>query len=1275
MDHSALNKSVSQYRVCNFCEAMCGVHVNYDPSAASPEKTITVKPDPRDPFSKGSMCPKAPVLGPLHVDENRLRWPVKRTESGWAEISWDEAYSTIEEKLKAIRDRHGSDAIATYLGNPIVHNLGMLLFAKTLTGAIGSRNVYSATSMDQLPHHFAAHFMFGHEFRIPVPDIDRTDHMIVMGANPIASNGSIMTSAGVTERLHAIQKRGGKFVVIDPRKTETAKVASEHHFIRPGTDVFFLLAFLHIIFRDGRVRLGRLSAYLRDFDQLEPLAATFTPGAVTPIIGLDATTIERLAQEFLDRKRAVLYGRMGLSTQPHGGLCHWLINCINIVTGNFDSPGGMMFPSPAIELVRTKTQPDSVGRWQGRTSGLGEFYGELPVSGMTDEFLTDGEGQARAFVTICGNPVLSTPGGSRLDEALENVDFMVSIDNYINETTRHADIILPTPTGLEVDHYDLIFNTISVSNNAKFSEALFPTMDGRPYDWQVLKELSRRLSPSGLSLFDRWTTPRRLVNWGLMLGPYGKLSHPKRWFNGLTLGKVIASEHGISLGPLRSRVPDGLTTPDRKIHMAPDIMLARLRQIHDDEFPALVRKGEQQRQADDFTLVGRRNVNTNNSWMHQFEKLSRSKLVRCTVMMSPEDADRISTKDGDDVQVTSRVGAITLPVEVTDTMMQGVVSIPHGFGHTRPGTRIPIAEAKPGVSVNDITDPMRVDPLTGNAAFSGLQVTIKSLVAASRDVEVEGKPLTVIYGSRTGNAEFIAQDVAKEAVRHGMVAAVLPMDEIGLEQLSQAERVLVICSTYGEGDMPDNAQQLWEEALSPSAHRLENTAYSVLVLGDTSYETFCQAGRDWDQKLSELGARRLADRIDCDVDYVDAAAGWIETALPIISETGDQTVTITAGSQAGGKAARQYNRDNPLIAELTEKRLLTKTGSTKATYHYELSHPGLGTHYEAGDVINVIPRNRRELVDDLLQVMAADGDIRLDGFDRTLRERLTEDVEIRTPSRALVVFIAENSGDKTLQDLLKADEPRALTDFLADHDILDLLKLYPNAKPDMATLIDMLRPLTPRSYSISSSPNAHEDEVYLTVATVRYEAGGRQHHGVGSTYLADMVELGELVQCYFVSNRSFSLPEDGDCPIIMVGPGTGIAPFLAFLEEHEVRSGKGDTWLFFGDRNAATDFLYEAELNAYLSRGGLTRLDLAFSRDQKSKIYVQARMRENGAELFAWLERGARFYVCGDAKNMAKDVNLALCDIIERHGGFSSTEAHAYVDKLKRDKRYLSDVY
>ncbi len=1227
----------TQFRVCNLCEAMCGIAVTVDGDK------ITVKPDADDPFSKGSMCPKAPALSALHTDPDRLRYPVKKVGDDWEQIGWVEAYELVETGLKAALKTHGPNSVGSYLGNPIVHNLGMLLFVKTLTGAIRSKNVFSATSMDQLPHHFAAHYMFGHEFRIPVPDIDRTDHMIIMGANPIASNGSIMTSAGVTERLRKIEQRGGKVVVIDPRRTETAKIASEHHFIKPGRDVYFLLAFLHILFRDGHIKLGDLAPHMKGFEALEGLVAAYTPETAASLSGLDTKTIETLIAEFAAQPRAVLYGRMGLSTQPHGGLCHWLINLINIVSGNFDQAGGMMFPSPAIELVRGSKGHAPVGRWKSRVRGLPEFYGELPVSTMAEEMEVEGEGQIKAFLTICGNPVLSSPGGKRLDTLLPKMDFMVSIDNYINETTRHADVILPTPSGLEVDHYDMIFNIISVSNNAKFSQTMMPVADDRPFDWQVLKELTARIRGKK-TLFERIATPRRIVNLGLAFGRYGWLSNPKRLFSGLSLRKLITSEHGINLGPLQPRIPEGLHTADGKIDLTPPVFLERLAALEPEKDDASLR------------LIGRRNVSTNNSWMHQFEKLSKSRQVRCTVMINTDDARALDIEDGDTVRVTGRTDAITLPAEVTDTMMSGVLSIPHGFGHTREGTRLRHAESKPGVSVNDITDHLRVDPLTGNAAFSGQPVQVERIASARIDRLSEGKPLTVLYASQTGNAEALAHDLAKQAEAHGMVATVRDMAETSLGELANAARLLVICATYGEGDQPDTAVDLWQEAAQAMDGALGDVPFSVLALGDHSYEHFAKAGRDWDAKLEQLGGARLAPVVCADADYDATFEAWAAHALPAISMLGDQSQMGKAQSTTQDKAAR-YNRRNPAQGTLMFKRKLTSDGSTKEVMHYEISLDSAGMTYTAGDTLNIIPENDPDLVSALLKEMGCEGNERIGDHHDSLRDLLTHHFEIRTPSAALLECLELHEDDEAIWG----------------HDILDLVRAHRDKIGEMEHLAALLRPLAVRSYSISSGPARHPTEVHLTVATVRYSQNGRRYGGTGSTYLADRLKEGAKLRLYVTPNLFFSVPTDPKRAIIMVGPGTGIAPFRGFLQERLMQMGAGKAWLFFGERQGAHDYLYRSELDAFNTVGVLSMLDVVFSRDDGPKTYVQDKMREHGAALWAWLKAGANFYVCGDGKAMAPDVEAALLDIIKTHGNHADPQA--YLDQMRRDKRYLLDVY
>ena len=1240
----------THHRVCNLCEAMCGIEVTYDPSKTG-EQSLAIRPDPKDPFSKGSMCPKAPALASIQFDESRLKYPVKRVGEDWEQISWDEAFDTIEREIGKIRGAHGDDVVAAYLGNPIVHNLGMLLFVKTLTKALGTKNVYSATSMDQLPHHFAGHFMFGHEFRIPVPDIDRTDYMIIMGANPLASNGSIMTSAGVTDRLKHIKGRGGKFVVIDPRKTETAKVASEHHFIRPATDLYFLLAFLHVLYRDNYIKLEALRPHLKGEEDFAKWVKPFSPVAVEGITGIDAADIERLVQEFTTSPTAVIYGRMGLSTQPHGGLCNWLINTINIVSGNFDKAGGMMFPSPAIELARSKKQPLAFARHKSQSRGLNEFYGELPVSGMVDEFAAKDDKKVRAFMTICGNPVLSTPSGGRLEEHLPDIEFMFSIDNYINETTRHANIILPTPTGLEIDHYDMIFHTISVSNNAKFSEALFPIEEGRLYDWQVLKELIGRFSKTGLDLYTRLATPRRIVNFGLMLGQYGKLSHPKRWFSGLSLAKVLKSEHGIRLSPMVPRVPEGLITDDKKINLSPDVYVSRLKEITNTEFPQL-QKTLNARDDDELIYFGRRHVSTNNSWMHQYRKLSKSKMVRCTAMIHPEDAVRLKIGDGDDIEVASRIGKIRIPAEVTPDMVKGGICIPHGFGHNRKGTRVPVASEKAGVSVNDITDHMKVDPVTGNAAFSGQVFKVKPLVEMREVKNVTGKPITILFGTRTGNAESLANETARLAESHGMVATVTAMDAIEPDGLASIDRALIICSTYGEGDMPDNAQELWD-AVNADKPDLSKLNYSVLALGDHAYETFCQAGRDWDAGLEALGAKCAAPRVDCGVDYTQAAQDWADEALPAIGVLGDQETVVTQPSRANFRAPLGTSKDNPMVFTVTEHRSLTSENSSKETYHYALAAEGAGALYQEGGILNIMPENDPALINEIT------AELKLDlSKDQDLAEKFKTQYDIRTPSDDLVA----------MAKLKKGEDIEGL-------DVLDILRKVPKRQRNLKRFLECLRPLMPRAYSIASSPVRNPDSVDLCVATVRYKIGKRGYDGVGSAYLQDRVPQGGKVKGYFVPNKSFTLPEDTNQPVIMIGPGTGIAPFRGFLQAHKDKGYSGPTWLFFGERQAATDFLYQDELKAFQNDGTLSRLDTAFSRDQKEKVYVQTRMLEQGAEIFKWLQDGAAVYVCGDAKSMAHDVDLALREIIKTHGKISDELADEFINQMQQSRRYLKDVY
>ena len=694
---------------------MCGLTIEHDGQTVH-----SVRGDKDDPFSKGFICPKGARIAELHTDPDRLREPVrKRPDGSWETIGWTEALDYAGERLNAVRREHGLDAVGLYFGNPTVHNYGILSFIGDLRRALKSRNVFSATSVDQLPHQFVAHHMFGHSLMIGIPDLDRSQHLVIMGANPSVSNGSLMSAGGVTPKLQAIRERGGKVVVIDPRRTETTRYADEHHFVRPGTDVYLLLGMLNHLLATGKTRTSHLTPLLPDLAQLRELTAAFTPKFAADRCGVAAPTIVRLAEEFAAADRAVLYGRMGLSTQAHGTLCNWLLVVLNLVTDNVDRAGGAMFTTPAVPLIRGKRTRNTYGRWRSRVRGLPESEGELPAAVMAEEMLTPGEGQIRAMITHAGNPVISTPNGRQLDRALAGLDFMVSIDIYLNETTRHADLILPPPSHLEVDHYDLIFNHLATANVAKYSPRLFEPRRGQLYDWQIAKELTRRLAPlSGYKLTrrHRWATPRRLLNLGLLTGPYGKLSSWRRLFSGLSLRKLERNPHGLLLGPLEPRLPAALRTADSRINLVPAFAPPALEALRAAPAPVSAETNE-------LLLIGRRHLRSNNSWMHNAPGLAKGK-PRCTAQLNPLDAERLGVADGADIIVNSRTGSIRLPAEITADLMPGVISIPHGFGHHREGIGLSVATKSPGVSVNDIADELRVDPVSGNAAFSGQMVQV-----------------------------------------------------------------------------------------------------------------------------------------------------------------------------------------------------------------------------------------------------------------------------------------------------------------------------------------------------------------------------------------------------------------------------------------------------------------------------------------------------------------------------------------------------------------------
>ena len=741
----------THYHTCNLCEAMCGIEIEH-----RGDEILAIRGDKDDPFSKGHICPKAVALQDLHHDPDRLRHPVKRTADGWVPISWDEALDETARRLHNTQETHGKDSVALYFGNPTAHNHGALFTLLPFVKALRSRQRYSATSADQLPHMLAAWQLFGHQALFPIPDVDRTDYFLIIGGNPLASNGSIMTVPDVKGRLKALQKRGGRVVVIDPRRTETAKVADEHHFVRPGTDVYLLLAIVQVLFEELLVAPGQLDKILDGKKDLARLVANWKPEKVADTVGLPADAIRKLARDMAAAPRAAIYSRVGVTTSAHSTLSAWLVYVINILTGNLDREGGVMFTKPAFDIVAIGALSGDTGsfdRYRSRVHGYPEFGGEFPVTTLADEMLTPGKGQVKAFVSHAGNPVLSCPDGRKLDKALGNLDFMVSIDFYINETTRHADIILP-PTGqLEHAQFDPIFQAVAVRNVVKFTPPLVPKPEGSLHDWEILNGLTTRLNRlrardrktrlqiAATDRFVRKLGDRGLVDLGLRLGPYGTggkvlddlrrnglHSLPKvAWKvlrgerKGLTLKKLLAEPHGIDLGPLEPMLPERLFTRDQRINLVPALYFRALQGL---PAPKPV-------EPDQMLMIGRRHIRSNNSWMHNSQRLVKGK-GRCNAMIHPDDAKRLAVADGDDVVVSTPAGTITLPAWLCDDIMPGVISVPHGWGHDREGVQLGVARRVAGESVNDIIGSNRVEAVTAMAQLNGIPVTVEPAKAPKR---------------------------------------------------------------------------------------------------------------------------------------------------------------------------------------------------------------------------------------------------------------------------------------------------------------------------------------------------------------------------------------------------------------------------------------------------------------------------------------------------------------------------------------------------------------
>ena len=733
-------------RICPLCEATCGLTLTIEGT-----RVTGARGDREDVFSKGFICPKGASFGAVDGDPDRLRVPLVRKDGELREATWEEAFDAVAAGIRGVAERYGPNSVGVVLGNPNVHTIAGGLYPTVLLGGLGTRSLFTASTVDQMPKHVSSGLLFGDANAIPVPDLDHTDHLLLIGANPLESNGSLCTAADFPGKLKALKARGGTLTVIDPRRTRTAKLADRHIAIRPGTDALLLAAMAYVLFDEGLVDPGELAPHVEGLEEVRVEVRDFTPEAVAGACDVDADTIRALARELAAAPTAAVYGRIGSCTVPYGTLGSWLVDVLNVLTGNLDRPGGALFPQAATDRTPRPAGPGhgfQLGRWHSRVSQHPEAKGELPLSALAEEIDTatqEGE-PIRALVTVAANPVLSAPDGDRLDKALDGLDFMVSVDPYLNETTRHADVVLPPPPPSQSAHHDFAFNTLAVRNQVRYTRPAVPLEPGRMAETEIFARLilaatgMHGADPSAVDdlvigqtlgkavkepyspvhgrdpkelagLLTGESGPERRIDMMLRLGPYGDGFGVRP--DGLSLERLLAHPHGIDLGPLRSRLPQPLKTRSGKVELLPQPIaddLPRLRRSL-DELP------------DGLVLIGRRHLRSNNSWMHNVPALTGGS-NRCTLQIHPEDAERLGVRDGEAVRVKGAGGEVTAPAEVTDGVRRGVVSLPHGWGHDRPGTRLSHAAIDPGVNVNQLLDGSLLDPLSGNAVLNGVPVQI-----------------------------------------------------------------------------------------------------------------------------------------------------------------------------------------------------------------------------------------------------------------------------------------------------------------------------------------------------------------------------------------------------------------------------------------------------------------------------------------------------------------------------------------------------------------------
>jgi NADPH-dependent sulfite reductase flavoprotein alpha-component len=1250
--------------VCPYCGVGCGIVMQVDNN-----RVIKVSGDKAHPTNSGRLCTKGTTCGQAIAESGRMTSAYLRHQRSQDPVrsDIDAAITETASRLRGILDRDGPDALAFYVSGQMSLE-AQYLANKLAKGFVRTNNIESNSRLCMASAGSGYKLSLGSDGPPgSYDDFDKADLFFVIGANMADCHPILFL------RMMDRVKAGAKLIVVDPRRSATADKASLFLPIKPGTDLALLNGLLYLLLENGDVDTDFIHAFTQGWDAMPEFLADYTPARVAQITGLPQADIRQAARMIGQAPEWMSCWTMGLNQSTHGT---WNTNALcnlHLATGAICRPGsgpfsltgqpnamggremGYMGPGlPGQRSVLVEADRSFIeDLWSIPRGSLGQTLG----GGTIDLFERMRDGQIKACWIICTNPVASVANRSTVIEALQNAELVITQDAFLDtETNRYADILLPGALWAEAE--GVMIN--SERNLTLTQKAVDAPGEALP-DWQIIARVACEMGfaegfsyASAEAVFEeikqawnpktgydiRGASYARLrdqsLQWPCAPDDIGT-RHPIRYLDksGDPLERprlVFATEHGKAVFLPRPHMPPA--------------------EMPNEAFPMVLNTGRLQHQWHTLTKTGK---------VPTLNKLNPGPFVE----IHPTDAAALGIRDKDAVEIRSARGHAVLPAVVTDRVRPGNCFAPFHWNDVY-GEHL---------AINAVTSDA-VDPISQQPEFKFCAVALRRVeLIGHRFLDVphdepqtledsEREPLlTLLWASQTGNAETLAKRFGTHLRSAGIPVQVAAMDRFPVARLSDVSHLALISSTFGDGDSPDNGEVFWQ-SLSACQARLESLRYAVLALGDPSYERFCQHGKNLDQQLLTLGASPLIPRVDCDGDFQDHADGWFRALQQALDIPPIDMDPETSGSQP--------SRAHPHRARLSINRRLNGEAASKDTRQFALTLGDSGLTYEAGDALGVWPRNCPALIDEVLALTGLHGDqpVSVDKLgEMPLSQALTSQFEIARPSADALGFIAERSGSSELKTLLTEPFNSELKDWLWGRQLADVLREFP-LSCSAQELLDHLKPLQPRLYSIASSSKAHPDEVHLTVSAVRY--GKRK--GVSSTFLADRVGDGE-VPVFLQPTQHFRVPADGDVPMIMIGPGTGVAPFRAFLQERQMRADRGRNWLFFGEQHAATDFYYRDELERMQKDGLLTHLSLAFSRDQAEKIYVQHRIRQQGAELWRWLEEGARIYVCGDATHMAKDVDQALREVIAEHGRLSEERAAEHLRDLAGEKRYVRDVY